>query len=402
MFLGFFNQLKEARVPVTIREFLMLLEAMEKGVAGASVDDFYYLARSALVKDEKYYDRFDQVFGFYFHGLMQNSSDLFKSEIPDRWLAGLAKQIFDEEELKKLETLDFQTLLERLKERLKEQDSAHSGGSKWIGTGGTSPFGHGGMNPAGIRIGGEGGGGSATKVWKERQFRNLAGNVEVGTRNIKMALRRLRKFVREGAHEEFDLETTISETAKNAGFLDIRMRAERRNKVKVLLFIDVGGTMDPHLKVSEELFSAARSEFKHLEYFYFHNFIYDRVWRNNRRGRSEVIATWDILNKYGADYKVIFVGDATMSPYEVTEPGGSIEHWNEESGIVWMNRLREHFQDIVWLNPEPAERWRQIVSTQVIWRLLEGRMYPMTLDGLDRAMDALRRHSTIKSINPSH
>ena len=394
MFVEFFNELRGARVPVTIREYLMLLEAMEKGVAGSSVDDFYFLARSALVKDEKYFDRFDQVFGSFFHGLLKNSAELFKSEVPESWLNGLAKQLFDEEELQKLEKLDFKTLLERLRERLEEQDSAHSGGNKWIGTGGTSPFGNNGMNPAGIRIGGEGGGGSATKVWKKRQFRNLSDNVEVGTRNIKIALRRLRKFVREGAQDEFDLEQTISETAKNAGLLDIKMRAERRNKVKVLLFIDVGGTMDPHLRISEELFSAAKSEFKHLEYYYFHNFIYERVWRDNRRGYNEATSTWDVLNKYGSDYNVIFVGDATMSPYEVTEAGGSVEHWNEDPGIVWMNRLREHFSNLVWLNPEPVDRWRQIVSTQIIWRLLEGEMYPMTLDGLDKAMDSLRRNSS--------
>ncbi len=391
MFIEFFNELRAAKVPVTIREYLMLLEAMEKGVAGASVDDFYFLARAALVKDEKYFDRFDQIFGSYFHGLMKNSAELFQAEIPERWLSGLAKQLFDPEELEQLEKLDFDELMEKLRERLEEQDSAHSGGNKWIGQGGTSPFGNNGMNPAGVRIGGEGGGGSATKVWKKRQFRNLSGNVEVGTRNVKMALRRLRKFVREGAQDEFDLDSTISETAKNAGLLDIRMRPERRNKVKVLLFVDVGGTMDPHLKVSEELFSAARSEFKYLEYYYFHNFLYERVWRDNRRGYNEAIPTWDVLNRYGPDYKVIFVGDATMSPYEVTEPGGSVEHWNEESGMVWMNRMREHFPDLIWLNPEPVERWPQIVSTQVIWRLLEGKMYPMTLDGLDRAMDTLRK-----------
>ena len=390
MFVEFFNQLKNARVPVTIREYLMLLEAMEKGIAGSSVDDFYFLARSALVKDEKYFDRFDQVFGSFFHGLLENSAELFKSEVPERWLTDFAKQAFDKEELEKLEKLDFKTLLEKLRERLEEQDSAHSGGNKWIGTGGTSPFGNNGMNPAGVRMGGVGGGGSATKVWKKRQFRNLSDNVEVGTRNLKMALRRLRKFVREGAEDEFDLDQTISGTAKNGGLLDIKMRPERRNKVKVLLFIDVGGTMDPHLKVSEELFSAARSEFKHLEYYYFHNFIYERVWKDNRRGYNEATSTWDVLNKYGSDYKVIFVGDATMSPYEVTEAGGSVEHWNEESGIVWMSRLREHFSRLVWLNPEPVERWGQIVSAQVICRLLEGRMYPMTLDGLDKAMDSLK------------
>lgn len=391
MFVDFFYELKDAKIPVTIREYLMMLEAMESGVAGGSVDDFYFLARSALVKDEKYFDRFDQVFGSYFHGLMKNSAELFQAEVPERWLRAMTRQMFDADELEKLEKLDFDELMEKLRERLEEQDSAHSGGNKWIGTGGTSPFGHSGMNPAGVRIGGEGGGGSATKVWKKRQFRNLTGEVEVGTRNIKMALRRLRKFVREGAEDEFDLDGTIDETARNAGMLDIKMRAERKNRIKVLLFIDVGGTMDPHLKVSEELFSAARTEFKHLEYYYFHNFLYERVWRDNRRGYKETTSTWEVLNKYSSDYKVIFVGDATMSPYEVTEIGGSVEHWNEESGVTWMTRMKEHFSDIVWLNPEPVERWPQIVSTQLIWRLLEGQMFPMTLDGLDRAMDGLRR-----------
>ena len=372
----------------------MLLEAMDKGVNGQNVEDFYYLARSALIKDEKNYDRFDQVFGNYFRGLELKSAAFFDDAIPSSWLKRVTERVFSKEELEKLEKLDFDELMEELQKRLAEQDKPHSGGNKWIGTGGTSPFGHSGKNPAGVRIGGEGGGGSATKVWKKREFRNLTGEVEIGTRNIKIALRRLRKFAREGAEEEFDLNATISSTAKNAGLLDVKMRPERRNRVKVLMFIDVGGTMDPHVRVSEELFSAAKNEFKHLEYFYFHNFLYERVWRDNRRGRNEFISTWEVLNTYGSDYKVIFVGDATMSPYEITEAGGSVEHWNEEAGAVWFRRLTTHFSDFIWLNPEKAERWSQTMSTQLIYKLVGGRMFSMTLAGLDRAMDTLRKKNS--------
>tara|TARA_B100001123_G_scaffold296785_1_gene331054 strand:- start:286 stop:1497 length:1212 start_codon:yes stop_codon:yes gene_type:complete len=396
MFVDFFYELRNIKIPVTIREYLMLLEALEQGVSGESVDDFYYLARSALVKDERNYDRYDQVFGNYFRGLESKSAALFEDAIPSSWLRSVAERVFSEEELEGIEKLGFDELMEELQKRLAEQDKAHSGGSKWIGTGGTSPFGHSGRNPAGIRIGGEGGGGSATKVWKKREFRNLTGDVEIGTRNIKIALRRLRKFAREGAEDEFDLDATISSTARNAGLLDVKMRPERRNRVKVLMFIDVGGTMDPHVKVSEELFSAAKNEFKHLEYFYFHNFLYERVWRDNRRGRNEFISTWEVLNTYSSDYKVIFVGDATMSPYEVTEPGGSVEHWNDEAGAVWFQRLMDQFSDVVWLNPENQERWPQTMSTQLIYKLIDGRMFPMTLAGLDRAMDTLRKRNATK------
>jgi len=401
MFVEFFYELKRHKIPVTIREFLMFLETLNCDVANKSVNDFYILSRACLVKDEKYFDQFDQIFGVYFQGLINNTSELLKIEISERWVSGLKKQIFNQKELEKLEKLDFEQILEKLRARLNEQNSEHFGGNKWIGMGGTSPFGNNGKNPAGIRIGGEGGGGSATKVWKKRHFRNLSGNVEVGTRNIKMALRQLRKFVRDGAPDEFDLDETILKTAKSGGMLDIQMRSERRNKVKILLFIDVGGTMDPHIKVSEELFSAARSEFKHLEYYYSHNFIYARLWRNSRRGYSEYISTWDVLNKYSSDYNVIFVGDAAMSPYEVTETGGSIEHWNAESGMTWINRMQEHFQNLVWLNPEPAERWSQIVSTQIIWRVLNGRMFEMTLDGLEKAMSCLRNGGNIMPKNSS-
>lgn len=396
MFVDFFYELRNIKIPVTIREYLMLLEALEQGVSGESVDDFYYLARSALVKDERNYDRYDQVFGNYFRGLESKSAVFFEDAIPSSWLRSVAERVFSEEELEGIEKLGFDELMEELQKRLAEQDKAHSGGSKWIGTGGTSPFGHSGRNPAGIRIGGEGGGGSATKVWKKREFRNLTGDVEIGTRNIKIALRRLRKFAREGAEDEFDLDATISSTARNAGLLDVKMRPERRNRVKVLMFIDVGGTMDPHVKVSEELFSAAKNEFKHLEYFYFHNFLYERVWRDNRRGRNEFISTWEVLNTYSSDYKVIFVGDATMSPYEVAEPGGSVEHWNDEAGAVWFQRLMDQFSDVVWLNPENQERWPQTMSTQLIYKLIDGRMFPMTLAGLDRAMDTLRKRNATK------
>ena len=394
MFVDFFYELRNLKIPVTIREYLMLLEAMDKGVNGQNVEGFYYLARSALIKDEKNYDRFDQVFGNYFRGLELKSAAFFDDAIPSSWLKRVTERVFSKEELEKLEKLDFDELMEELQKRLAEQDKPHSGGNKWIGTGGTSPFGHSGKNPAGVRIGGEGGGGSATKVWKKREFRNLTGEVEIGTRNIKIALRRLRKFAREGAEEEFDLNATISSTAKNAGLLDVKMRPERRNRVKVLMFIDVGGTMDPHVRVSEELFSAAKNEFKHLEYFYFHNFLYERVWRDNRRGRNEFISTWEVLNTYGSDYKVIFVGDATMSPYEITEAGGSVEHWNEEAGAVWFRRLTTHFSDFIWLNPEKAERWSQTMSTQLIYKLVGGRMFSMTLAGLDRAMDTLRKKNS--------
>jgi uncharacterized protein with von Willebrand factor type A (vWA) domain len=394
LFTGFFHKLREARVPVTIREYLMLLEAMQAGVAQGSVDEFYYLARAALVKDEKHFDRFDQVFGEYFRGLMAESQALFGAEIPEEWLRKLAEHHFSEEELAKLEKMGFQEMLDELAKRLAEQEGRHKGGSKWIGTEGTSPFGNSGINPSGVRIGGDGGGGHAAKVWQRREFRNLDGSVEIGTRNIKVALRRLRKFIREGAEDEFDLDDTIASTARNAGLLDIRMRPERKNRVKVLLFIDVGGTMDSHVKISEELFSAAKTEFKHLENYYFHNFLYERVWRETRRGYNEWVPTTDVFNTYTPDYKVIVVGDATMSPYEITEPGGSIEHWNEEAGAVWLQRLAEHFPDIVWLNPVPRDMWGRTVSIQLTQRLLPGRMFPLSMDGLDAAMDLLRRRAS--------
>jgi uncharacterized protein with von Willebrand factor type A (vWA) domain len=393
MFVDFFHLLRDAKVPVTIREYLMMLDGLDRGVAGNNIDNFYFFARAALVKDEKHFDRFDQAFATFFRGAMASTQDLLSADIPDDWLRKLAERTFSEDELDKLRKLGFDELMSELAKRLQEQDGAHHGGSKWIGTGGTSPFGHSGRNPAGIRIGGEGGGGGATKVWEKRAFRNLDGSVEIGTRNIKMALRRLRKFVREGAEDEFDLDNTIHATARNGGWLDIRMRPERRNRIKVLLFIDVGGSMDSHVRISEELFSAARAEFKYLEYFYFHNFLYERVWRENVRGYTEWLPTWDILNTYGHDYKVIMVGDATMSPYEITEIGGSIEHWNDEPGAAWMARLLAHYPDTVWLNPVPPGRWLHTPSVQMTYKLVEGRMFPLTLDGLDDAMGLLRRHA---------
>ncbi len=391
MFVDFFYQLRAARIPATIREYLMLLEAMGRGVTGISVDGFYYLARAVMVKDEKFFDTYDKVFANFFKGAMHATEGVFDELIPEDWLKNLVERMFDDEELKKMEKLSLEELMAELAKRLQEQERRHQGGNRWIGTGGTSPFGNSGRNPAGVRIGGEGGGKSATKIWEKREFRGLDGDIEIGTRNFQIALRKLRKFVREGAEDEFDLDGTIRSTAENAGMLDIRMRPERKNKIKVLLFIDVGGSMDSHVRISEELFSAARTELKHLEYFYFHNFIYERVWRENRRGYNEWMPTWDILNTYGSDYKLIVVGDATMSPYEISEIGGSIEHWNEEPGETWMRRLLACYPGSVWLNPVPPERWMRTPSVQMTYRIIEGRMFPLSVEGLDGAMKLLRR-----------
>lgn len=391
MFVDFFFQLRQARIPTTIREFLVMLEGMEKGVAGASVDDFYYLARTTLVKDEKYFDTFDMVFANFFRGAMNATQGLFDAEIPDEWLQKLAERIFDEEELAKLKSLGFDELMEELAKRLQEQQGRHEGGNRWIGTGGTSPFGNSGRNPAGVRIGGEGGGGRAAKIWEKREFRGLDGDVEIGTRNIKVALRKLRKFVRDGAEDEFDLDGTIRATADNGGWLDIQMVAERKNRIKVLMFFDIGGSMDSHIKLSEELFSATRTEFKHLEYYYFHNCLYERVWRQDKRGYNEWMPTWDVMNTYGPDYKVIFVGDATMSPFEISEVGGSIEHWNEEPGEMWMRRMLEMYPNAVWLNPVAQERWMNTPSLRLIHQLMGGRMFPLTVEGLEGAMKVLRK-----------
>jgi len=386
----FFFALRDAGIPVSLTEHLALLEALEARVTEYSVDDFYYLARAVMVKDEKHFDRYDRAFAAHFRGIENAFAGLGK-EVPTDWLRKLIERHFTEEERARIEALGgFEQLMKTLEERLKEQKGRHEGGNKWIGTGGTSPFGHGGYNPEGVRIGGEGGNRRAVKVWERRDFRNLDDTVELGTRNIKIALRKLRRFAREGAAEEFDLDGTIDSTARNAGLLDIKFVPERHNAVKVLLFLDVGGSMEPYVRVCEELFSAARSEFKHLEYFYFHNFIYESVWKDGRRRHGERTPTLEILRTYPPDYRVIFVGDASMSPYEIMQPGGSIEHWNDEAGAVWMERVTQRFQRHVWLNPEPEDRWDYTASIGIARQLLGGRMLPLTIEGLDRGIQALK------------
>jgi len=391
MFITFFNELKQAGVPVTLREYLTLMEAMDKDLAGRRVDDFYYLARSALVKDERNLDKFDRVFGHVFKGLEQMPDGL-EAEIPEEWLRKLAEKYLTEEEKKEIEALGgLDKLLETLKKRMEEQKGRHQGGSKWIGTAGTSPFGAYGYNPEGVRIGQDGNRSfRAVKVWDKREFKDFDDQVELGTRNIKIALRRLRKFARTGSPDELDLDGTIKGTAQK-GYLDIHMRPERHNAVKVLLFFDVGGSMDWHIKTTEELFSAARSEFKHMEHFYFHNCLYERVWKENRRRYDMTTATWDLLHTYPHDYKVIFVGDASMSPYEIAMPGGSVEHMNEEAGQVWMERVTRTYPSCVWLNPVAEPSWDFTHSIQVVKNIMGGRMFPLTLEGLDRAMRELVR-----------
>jgi uncharacterized protein with von Willebrand factor type A (vWA) domain len=390
MLIPFFYMLREGGMNTSITELLTLLEAMKRGVAGTSVDDFYYLSRAALVKDESQLDRFDRIFAAYFKGVEDSLGDLFE-ELPEDWLRKQAELLLSEEERARIESLGgFDELMKALRERLDEQDERHEGGSKWIGTAGTSPFGAHGYNPEGVRIGQHGSRHrSAVKVWDRREYRNLDDSVELGTRNIKVALRRLRKFAREGAADQLDLEDTIDKTARNAGLLDIRMVPERHNAVKVLLCLDIGGSMDDHVRVCEELFSAASSEFKHLEYFYFHNFIYESLWKDNRRRHSERIPTLDITHKYGADYKLVFVGDATMSPYEIVYAGGSVEHWNEEPGVVWIRRLLHTYQKAIWLNPEPRERWDFTPSIKLTREIMEDRMFPLTVAGLDAGIKAL-------------
>jgi len=392
MFVEFFLALKEARIPVTLREFLVLLEAMERKVVSFNVDDFYFLSRSSLVKDERNLDKFDQVFGSCFEGL-EFGQDLFETEIPEDWLQKLAERVMTTEEMAEIKSLGgWKKLMETLRERLAEQNKRHQGGSKMIGTGGTSPFGAYGYNPEGVRIGqNESRHRKAVKVWDERLFKNLDDTVEIGTRNIKVALRRLRQFAREGAESELDLPDTIRSTAHNGGILDIRMVPERHNSVKIVLLLDIGGSMDYHVKNCEELFSAARSEFKHLEYFYFHNCIYDRVWKDNRRRKNEILSTWELLNTYPADYRLIFVGDATMSPYEIIYPGGSVEHWNDDPGSLWMERVLSVYSRVAWLNPVEEKYWRGTPSIKLLSQLMGGRMYPLNLDGLDRAMRNLSR-----------
>ena len=391
MLVNFFHVLKDTGVPVTPRELLDLLEAMEQRLAFGDMDDFYSLSRAILVKDEKYYDRFDRAFGLHFQDL-EALDDVIEAMIPDDWLRSEFMKQLSEEDKAKIESLGgLEELIEQFKERLEEQKKRHSGGNNWIGTEGTSPFGNDGYHPEGIRVGGESKNKRAVKVWDRRDFKNLDDGVELGTRNIKIAMRRLRKFARTGATEELDLDDTIKSTARNAGLLDIKMVPERHNAVKVLLFLDVGGSMDPHVKVCEELFSAARTEFKHLEYFYFHNFIYESVWKNNIRRFNERTATLDLMHKYAHDYKVVFVGDASMSPYEIMQPGGSVEHWNEESGELWMRRLRETYEKCVWINPVPEDEWEYTQSIAITRQLMDGKMYPLTLRGLEDGMSFLSK-----------
>ena len=390
MLIPFFYKLREGGVPVSLTEFLVLLESLQHNLANHSAENFYYLSRACLVKDERHYDRFDRVFAAYFKGV-EDVFQAFMAKLPEDWLRKLTERVLSEEEKAKVQALGgWDKLMRTLQERLKEQQKRHQGGNKWIGTAGTSPFGAYGYNPEGIRIGQDGSRHRrAVKVWDQREYRNLADNVELGTRNIKIALRKLRKFAREGAPEHLDLDGTIDSTARNAGMLDLKFVPERRNAVKVLLFLDVGGSMDDHVRICEELFSAARSEFKHLEYFYFHNFVYEFLWKDNRRRHVERIPTFEVMRTYGHDYKLIFVGDATMSPYEIVQPGGSVEHWNEEAGAVWMRRLTQTWPNFVWLNPEPVERWEYTPSIQITRELLEDRMFPLTLSGLDEAIKAL-------------
>jgi uncharacterized protein with von Willebrand factor type A (vWA) domain len=391
MLIDFFLKLKGAKVPVTTKEYLMLIEGMQKGVVGSSIDDFYYFSRTCLVKDEANFDKFDRAFGEYFKGVEAIMG--VEADIPLEWLRKQAELNLSPEEKAKIEAMGgWEKLMETLKKRLEEQKGRHQGGNKWIGTGGTSPYGAYGYNPEGVRIGQDGSRNrSAVKVWDKREYENLDDQVELGTRNIKIALRRLRRFARDGAPEELDLDGTISSTARKAGMLDILMRPERHNKVKVLLFFDIGGSMDDHIKLCQEMFSAAKTEFKHMEYFYFHNCLYDYVWKDNRRRHSERTPTVDIMHKYGHDYKLIFVGDATMSPYEILQPGGSIEYSNDEAGAVWMRRMLDVYPKAIWLNPEPEQLWPYRQSISVIREIMEARMYPVTIEGLERAMRYLSK-----------
>lgn len=393
MLINFFMTLRSERLPVTPTELFALLECLENNLAFADVDQFYYLARLCLVKDEKNFDKFDRAFARYFEQVEQLDALFQTQKIPQHWLQKEFESLLSEEEKARIEALGgLEKLMEEFRKRMEEQQKRHQGGNKWIGTGGTSPFGAFGYNPEGIRIGqDESRNQRAVKVWDRRNFRDLDDSVELGTRNLKLALRRLRRFARTGAAEELDMDDTISSTARNAGLLDIRMVPERHNAVKVLLFFDVGGSMDPHVRVCEELFSAAKSEFKHLKYFYFHNFLYESVWTKSHRRMAETTSTWDILHKYAADYKVIFVGDATMAPYEITHAGGSIEHYNEEAGATWMQRISETFEHLVWLNPTPKDYWQHSYSIDLVRQLVEQRMFPLSVKGLEEAMAVLTR-----------
>jgi uncharacterized protein len=391
MLINFFFHLKTAKVPVSIKEFLMLLEGMQKKVINNSVDEFYVLARATLVKDERNFDKFDRAFGSYFKGI-ENIKGI-DIDVPLDWLKRQFQREFTAEEKAAIEAMGgIDKLMERLKELLEEQKGRHEGGSKWLGTNGTSPFGNGGYNPEGVRVGGPSAGNrTAVKVWEQRAYKDYDDQVELGTRNIKIALRRLRKFARDGAEEELDLDDTISATARNAGYLDIKMVPERHNTIKVLMLLDVGGTMDDHIKQTEELFSASKTEFKHLEFYYFHNCVYDFVWKHNRRRQAERHMTWDIIRKYNSDYRLIFVGDATMSPYEILQAGGSVEYNNEEPGAIWLRRLIERYPKYAWLNPEPEGVWEYRQSVSVIKQLMSDKMYPITIQGLEKAMRDLAK-----------
>jgi uncharacterized protein with von Willebrand factor type A (vWA) domain len=395
MLIEFFYKLRDAKLPVSITEYLSLLKGLEQQVAGYSVEDFYYLSRATLVKDERYYDRFDQVFGAHFEGLEALFDEVI-GEIPEEWLRKQMELNLSDEEKQKIESMGgWEKLMETLRKRLEEQEGRHQGGNKWIGTAGRSPFGAYGYNPEGVRIGQDRSRHRrAVKVWDKREFRNLDDSVELGTRNIKLALRKLRKFARQGAAQELDLDDTIRSTARKAGMLDLKMIPERHNAVKVLLFLDVGGSMDDHVKSCAELFSAAKSEFKHLEYFYFHNFIYESVWKDNYRRYNERLPTMDVIHTFSHDYKLIFVGDATMSPYEIAYPGGSVEHFNEETGAVWINRLLEAYPYAIWLNPQPESYWEYTPSIQMSRELMKNRMFPMTLEGLENGIRALQKQPT--------
>ncbi|EIJ46813.1 hypothetical protein GWL_10530 [Herbaspirillum sp. GW103] len=389
MLIDFFYTVKQAGVPASIKEFLTLLEAMDKQVISPSLDEFYFLSRLTLVKDEAHFDKFDRAFGAYFKGI----ETIFEKrpEIPLEWLVKQLQRDLTPEQKAAIEKFGYDKLMDRLKQLLEEQKERHEGGSKWIGTGGVSPFGHGGFNPEGIRIGGKGGQRSAVKVWEEREYKDYDGERELGTRNIKVALRRLRRFAREGLEEELALDDTIRATASNAGYLDIRMQPERKNKIKVLMLFDVGGSMDDHIARTEELFSAARTEFKNMDFFYFHNCVYDYLWKNNRRRHAERFPTWDVLRKYTPDTKLIFVGDATMSPYEIVQPGGSVEYNNAEAGAEWLQRFTSTFPHFVWLNPEPEGLWQYRQSIALIRQLMNNRMFPLTMDGLEGAMRLLSK-----------
>ncbi|QEQ97579.1 vWA domain-containing protein [Neptunomonas concharum] len=391
MLIDFFNTLRRAQIPVSLNELLVLIEALKRQIAFASIDDFYLLSRTCLIKDEKHFDRFDRAFGHYFKGI--EALNLFPdNNIPEDWLRSEFLKNLSDEEKAQIEALGgLDKLLETLNERLNEQHDRHAGGNKWIGTGGTSPFGHSGYNPEGIRIGGESKHKRAVKVWEKREFRNLDDQVELGTRNIKVALRKLRKFARTGSADELDLSDTIRSTAQNAGMLDIKMVPERHNAAKVLLFLDIGGSMDPYIHLCEQLFSAARSEFKHLEYFYFHNCVYEKVWKDNHRRHNDTLSTLDVIHTYGKDYRVIFIGDAAMSPYELLQRYGSVEHMNEEAGYVWLQRILDTWEKAIWLNPAQERFWDYTHTTDAIRQQLDGHMYPLTLEGLEAGIRYLSK-----------